>query len=587
MRLSLKSRYTSGRLHPCIFLVAVCVLVYLNALDSGFLSDDIPAIVRNHLLFRPARFWHDPAQLLNSMNRLAAGEVPFVYHLTNLILHCINTVLVYYFLSTLFRGATAVLLGSLLFAVHPVHAEAVVWVSGRPYLVIAMFILANYLLYRKAAVNGFRGRFFLAYLLSVLFFLYDSVRTYGFYYFFPLFLPLADFVEGEWRRRWKFWLPFFAIAACKALLVKVALAGRVIALAEQGGGVPAWNNPLFSAAHSFFSNLAILLWPVRLTLYHEVSSPPLPLVISETVFFLLLLASLPFVFRKAKEMFLAIALFALFLLPTYSPLAVCCMVAERYLYFPLVALSIAVAYFWDRCVKAPGRFRSAVILLSVAVLSLYALRTMRRNEDWQDEKRFWQSALASSPQSSRVLAKIGDIYRQEGRLGEAVQAFKKAIALNSREAAAYNNLGVTHAQMGKDEEALQDYRKAIELKPDFSEAYFNLGNLYAAQGNTAEALASFSKAVEIDPWFAEAYLNMGAVCAGKGAWPEAIVAYKNALQAHPRFAVAHNNLAVAYYYYGEYGLAETHCRKARELGYPVNRQFISLLEERLRAGGKR
>lgn len=127
-------------------LVSVCFAAYANSLSAAFISDDIPAILRNPLIAQPLSVWIDPASMLNSFNYLFAGARPFIYHLTNIGLHSLNTVLVLFFLCSFF-SLEASFLGACIFAVHPVHAEAVTWISGKPYLMGTLFLLANYLLY--------------------------------------------------------------------------------------------------------------------------------------------------------------------------------------------------------------------------------------------------------------------------------------------------------------------------------------------------------------------------------------------------------------------------------------------------------
>ncbi len=130
-------------------LITLCFLVYANSLNNAFVSDDIPAITENPVISQPLRSWLNPAALLNSLCYLIVKDNPWLYHLVNIILHSINTILVFLFLSLFFSPASS-LLGASLFAVHPVHVEAVAWVSGKPYLFLTLAVLGTYLLYNKS-----------------------------------------------------------------------------------------------------------------------------------------------------------------------------------------------------------------------------------------------------------------------------------------------------------------------------------------------------------------------------------------------------------------------------------------------------
>ena len=135
--------------HIYLILAFLCFLVYANSLNNAFISDDIPSIVKNPFISHPWRVWTDLAAFLNSLNYLVSGYNPFSYHLTNIIMHALVTILVFLFLNLFFK-VEASFLAACLFAVHPIHTEAVTWISGRGYLINALFILGIYLLYQKA-----------------------------------------------------------------------------------------------------------------------------------------------------------------------------------------------------------------------------------------------------------------------------------------------------------------------------------------------------------------------------------------------------------------------------------------------------
>jgi len=549
-------------------------LVYLNTLDNGFISDDIPAIIRNPLLVHPARFWRDPSMLSVSLNFLLAGKDAFVYHLTNVLLHAVNSVLVFFVLRLLFSKIPS-FLGALVFALHPVHTEAVAWISGRPYLFISLFFLLNFLVYH-AATKQRRLRAGV-YLFSLVLFAYLALNSFGYYLLFPAFIILVDVSLGRARRCWKFWLPYVALTCLKLSFVRMPLLYRIDSLAEPTGNLPAWNDPLLTAAHSFFSNLSVVFWPANLSLYHETARASQAALAIEVALFIALVAFMPLLFRKAKPLFAGLVLFILFLLPTFSPLAICCLVAERYLYLPSLLFSICFAFAYERYALRTALSARIFLFFFLAAVVALASRTIVRNNDWQDEKSFWRATFKASPENPRVLARMGDLYRQEGRIEDAVASFKKALAITPYDALIYNNLGVTYAQAGKHAEAAAAYQKATELNPGLAEAYFNLGNLYMASGRPHDAVRAYKQSIETNPYLAEAYVNMGAVYANEGNYQEAIQSYRKALEIFPGHAVAHANLSVAYYETGEYSLAQEHSRQAQSSGYRIDPGFANRL----------
>ena len=190
-------------------------------------------------------------------------------------------------------------------------------------------------------------------------------------------------------------------------------------------GSTAFTNPLFNAVYSLFYHTYILLWPAKLTLYRE------PMIITsfwlkvEIFSLAIILLCLPLVYKKSKEMFFALCFFVLFLSPTFSPITICWLVADRYIYLPSVAFSMLVAYAVTLAVGAgrdrplhgnallnakPGTIgieknaKSAMIryilyaFLTLVVMT-YSARTLVRNRDWRTHASIWRATLAASPAS--------------------------------------------------------------------------------------------------------------------------------------------------------------------------------------------
>ena len=142
-----------------LILIALCFLVYANSLNGAFICDDLTSIVNNPSVNNAAQYLFSPPGLLNSLNYLTGKLNPFSYHLTNMLLHSVNSVLAFIFLCLFFKTEAA-FLGAGLFAAHPIHTEAVSWISGRPYCVLGFFIFAIYLLYRASSYGpDGQGRF--------------------------------------------------------------------------------------------------------------------------------------------------------------------------------------------------------------------------------------------------------------------------------------------------------------------------------------------------------------------------------------------------------------------------------------------
>lgn len=483
-----------------LILAGLCFLVYANSLNNAFVSDDIPAILQNPLISRPLAYWLNPSLFLNSTDYLIGRTNPFTYHLTNIILHSIATILVFLFLRQFFKTEPS-FLASALFAIHPIHTEAVTWISGRPYIVITIFTIITYLLYCQAIQARKRAKniAWAWYLFSFGIFTYFMIGNFTFYFLVPFLLILSDITTKNSRNNWRWWLPFLAVALFRIILAKALISQRINFVARDLGGA-SWSNPFYNMVYSIFLNFSLLVWPAKLTLYHE---PPVIssfLLKVEITLFAILVFALPFIFKKAKEIFLGILLFILFLAPTYSPIMVSWLVAERYLYLPSITLCIFSAFFYNGYVsKAEKMRKKRAFILFVSIISAYAVRTVARNEDWKDAGRLWRQTVLASPNSPRTHNNMGDAYAQEGNSEGAIREFKKAIELKPNYADAYHNLANIYHRQGNLVEATKLYEQATAFNPELFESHFNLGIIYINKGDFTLAIKHLKAATAIRP----------------------------------------------------------------------------------------
>lgn len=454
-----------------LLLILFCVAGYANSLNGSFLADDLSAIQGNPHLAQAFRFWQDPHMFFNSLDYLLGGYDPFIYHLTNLILHALNTILAFFFLC-LFFNAEAGFLGAALFALHPVHTEAVSWISGRPYLIMASLMLVNLLLYDSITTADKRSKA-LRYSLSLLIFFYTLSNYNSFHHcLFPLLLVLFDLSKGRVKENWRLWIPFFLGVAFKFIWGR----GHILSQASymvNNVGASALRGPVY-AAYSFYAHLKLLFWPNSLPIFLESEKIPAMMFKYGWLYLippvLFLLAAL----KKAKELFFALGLFIILLSPTYSPIPVASLTAERYLYIPSIGLSMLLTYLYQRyCGKYP-EYRKYLLLLFSLIIAVYGMRTVARNETWGSPEKFWKEATVAYKNSWQAHSNLGFIYLSSGRFKEAITEYEKALALNKASADAHNNLGVAYYRVGNKFKAEENFRRALELDPGLTSAYRNL-----------------------------------------------------------------------------------------------------------------
>jgi protein O-mannosyl-transferase len=496
----------------CI-LVALCFLAYANTLQNAFVFDDLETIVKNPHIGRFSPYIFNPPDLLYSLNFLLGHFQPLVYHLTNILIHTAATLLVFLFLQTIF-AASASCAGAALFAVLPIHTEAVTWISGRPYALMGVSILVVYLLYyySNACEKKRRLKQLIMYSASLIIYGYYMVSNIAFLIAVPALIIASDLLFGSGLRTWKKWIPFIAIAGVRLLLAHGLIMIRVQSVAGDTG-LNVWTNPFYNIAYCLWWYARLSVWPAQLTLFHEPNILPVYNVQAGIIFVGLLGALMVYAYKHSKELFFAAFLFILFLAPSFSPVVVCSLVAERYSYFASIGLSIACAYMYTRFMRFERSHvkRRFFLVLFGMVLSLYTVRTIVRNSEWKDSYTLWQATARVSPLSHRAHNNFGEACMNAGLVKQAILEFQKAYSLNGRNINALNNLAVALQIDGHNQEALATFKKALTISGGWFTAYYNLGNFYMNTGNLQEALNCFLEAVQRKPDFAEAYNNAGHV----------------------------------------------------------------------------
>ncbi|MFH0738769.1 MAG: tetratricopeptide repeat protein, partial [Candidatus Omnitrophota bacterium] len=324
-------------------------------------------------------------------------------------------------------------------------------------------------------------------------FYYMTMRYYT-YYLFPFLLVLLDLTLGRVRRNWRLWLPFFILAAIKFSAVKAEIFTRVSFLDSLGA--QAVKSHIY-AVYSFYSHLWLLLWPQKLTLFHEVGSIPVSIFKYGLLYLIPIFLSLIFTFKKARELFLGLGIFIIFLSPTYSPIPISSLIAERYIYLPSLFLSIFLAYLYQRYSSRRAALRNYLIFIMVVIASAYTVRTAIRNEDYRGPERFWAQTLRVSMNNWQAHSNMGFIYLTKGRTQEAIGEYEKTIKLHPKSADLYNNLAVAYHKTGKVAEAEYYFQKAIEVNPDSAYAHINLAIIYCRQAKLSLAIQHYDKAVRL------------------------------------------------------------------------------------------
>lgn len=528
-----------------LLLVLAAIVIYLNTLGNGFVSDDrdLPLDYKNQAyfqkIFTPQAAYRIP-EIFHYLDSLG-GFTPWRYHLTNILLHAAATLLVYFFLSYRLSPLVA-FLASFLFAVHPLHTDAVSWVVSRSYLLFTIFALLSFIFYlqstqeRDGTVKDRKK-----YLFSLLFYLFAFESRWAEPVIFPVLLFIYDFCFRQIRKTWKLLCPYLLIDLAYPFLLLKVIQQRVVETSTSLSGNLEVSNLAVQIPIALTTYLKLFLFPLNLTFYHEDLSVGYGGLLAAWLVLITYLGALIYFFFKNRTLFFFLALFLLSLLYTFTPLKIAWAIAERYAYFGSLGLAAVFAYVFVNATKNTTA-KTLLLVVFANLLLLYSSRTVLRNFDWQSEDTLWVATVKTSPGSSKAWNNIGDYYGRQGDLNASLNAFLRATQLNPIYADAWHNVGNTLMQMGKDEEALTYFEKARQFNPNIFQTYNNLALIKMKKGNFLEAEKDLRASLKLNPQEPRTFTLLGVLYFNAGNAAAAEEAFRQALTIDPSFTPAQENL---------------------------------------------
>jgi tetratricopeptide (TPR) repeat protein len=500
---------------------------------------------------------------------------PRGFHLTNVQLHAANAALLFLALQSLtgaFWRSAAV---ALLFAVHPLRAESVAWVSERKDVLSTFFGLLALWAYAAYARRPTVGSY-----LAVAAAFAVSLLCKPMLVTLPcLFLVLDWWPLGRWRER-SAWplirekLPLFALVVVSSIVTFQAQAG--------GGSVadlrrfPPYAR-LANAANSYATYLFKTFWPTQLAVYypHPVFVPGKvgSLTFTEAgvaTLVLLALSGAAFALRRRAPYLLAGWLWFLgTLVPTIGLIQVGAQAyADRYTYLPQVGILLALC--WAAGDLARSR-PAAIAALSSAVVAAVVLAMVTREQlaFWHDSLALWEHNDRVAAPSALALVSYGEALAEQQRTDEAIDAYTRSLQYDNLSFRAHNDLGNLLLQRHKLDEATGHFKLACAYGPKHAVAHLNLGLVLAEKGDLREAARENETAIRLEPERFEGYFQLGQVQARLNELVPAVKSFREAVRLRPDFAKAHAGLGDTLLRLGQVEEGTAELRKAVE----CDRQF--------------
>jgi tetratricopeptide (TPR) repeat protein len=550
----------------------LAIVLYLNTLGNGFVYDDIPQVVQNPWIrgFHNLRaiftsgawgfggestnYYRPLMHIFYMLLYVLFGLNPLGFHVFNICVHAGVSLLVFSLASALLRDDRSLLsppvlsasvTAGLLFAAHPIHTEAVSWISGIPDLSFTFFSLCSLLLYMRLPAERIPS-LDSSYLLSLLLFFLATLCKETALVFLFVFIAYDHLIREDCRASWRRvtgYLPFLAVAAVYFLLRVHALGG----LAPQKRHTELTTYQYLVSALPLLRDYVLkLILPLNLRVFysfHPASSVLQAPVLSALMFTLVLLGLLFRIHKANKRAFFLFFLMLIPLLPViYIPALGENPFAERYLYLPSVGFvllfSLAVQYAHRERPKS-----SLIITISVCiVIALYSSGVVARNPVWKNDRTLWEDAVIKSPDAAIAHYNLGLILYNEGDLDGAIQQYQAALRLQPSPKV-YNDLAVAYNDIGLSDKAIELLQIAVQMSPDFAAAHNNLGVAYISKRLYRKAIEHLKIAAALNPSFSGTYSNLGLSYEGLGMRDDAIRNYERALRLDANNATARTNLA--------------------------------------------
>jgi Tfp pilus assembly protein PilF len=454
---------------------------------------------------------------------------PAAFHALNLVLHCAASVAVLALLWRLGLGEGAALLGALVFAVHPLQTEAIVWASGMYTMLSSALCLAAILLYlgfSRSAYGVATGTYALALLVKA-----AAVAT-------PLMAAVLHWTSG--RRS----LP----SAARRLWLWILLAAPLVVAARRFQDLsvvpapPWWGRPIVAldALGWYLRKIAL---PVNLCPDYGrtpdwVMAHLGAAALSGGVAVVVIAAALA-ARRRAPWLAAGVGLLVAGTLP-YAGLSTfdfqyVSTVADRYAYLGMAGVAVVAAGIASR-----SRFAAVALLLAIPVCATLSWRQATR---WHDTVGLFDYTLAVNPRSLVSQNVLGYLAQQQGRPAEAERRYQAALQIWPADAAIHFNLGNLY-RAARPDAAVQQYELAVRYQPHSATYRNNYGVELARLGRVGEAIAQLQTALQLAPGAGpEPHVNLGLALALAGNFPAAAEQYRIALQMDPSDIRARAGLA--------------------------------------------
>jgi protein O-mannosyl-transferase len=542
-------------------ILSVCLLavvaggVYLNSLGNGFTNWDDSMIysnpqiksldwenIRKIFTLREGATYQPIRALSYAIDYYFWRLDPIGYHLTNIFFYILTCVMVFLTLRSLSANLRedassasherVALFGSLLFAVHPVHVEAVTWLAARKEVLQGFFFFIGFYLYLKAREKTGTNKFiyFSLVLTAVLFAILSKPSAIVFpgvvivYEIARRKEKLLDFIKGHFL----FLMMSFIISGIFTfILMKVMM--------EAGGVKPYYGDSLFKnylvCTYVFLRNIKLLVATLNYSAAYSFAIT-LPVFHMENIIVVLITYFLfgfsIFSLRWTKVIFFSFFFFVISILPYLNIVPISTLLADRYVFIASFSFVFLLGILYDRLYVfrhkkfSEGFFKLLSISLFLFLLAAYSFMTIQQNKIWENSYTLWADAVEKHPNSHMANALMGVVYMELAMDEKAMEYLEKAVRIFPNDYLSRNNLGIIYQRLNKPERALEELMTAARLKPDNDTVKINLSVFYLRQKEYKQAEEILKYLLSKSPQNANLHSRLGLVYKDAGDYEAAV-----------------------------------------------------------------
>jgi tetratricopeptide (TPR) repeat protein len=593
----------------CATLAIVVLLVYWQTLSFEFTNYDDPTYVTGNshvkagltadgvkwaFTTRSGSNWHPLTWLSHMLDWQMFGDRPGLHHLTNVLFHLANTILLFFILRRMTGAIWPSALAAALFAAHPLHVESVAWVAERKDVLSASFWMLTLWAYSRYVEGASFKRY-----CPVLIFFGMGLMSKPMVVTLPFSLLLLDYwplgrTRGTIRLLLLEKIPLFVMSAISgAYTYLVQQQGNAVA----GLRAIALGSRISNAAVSYLTYLGRTIWPLRLAVFYPYHRSGFRPWFAVAAVIALAAVTAVTVAQRVKRPYLMMGW--IWYLVTLAPVIGLIQVgeqatADRYMYIPSIGLFVALAWFIDSLAGGAkesggspsvqlGRFAfrepRTVLLTVMASVSVSALIAAARVQTgyWRDSVTLFRHALAVTKDNYVAHNNLGAALAAAGSIEDAAKEYQEALRINPADPETNYNMGLVLADQHRYAEALEFYRASMSACPDCDDVQVSMGDTFATLDHFPEAMKCYRKALQLNPENEKAHNNLAIALFRQGKLDESILEYRRALTLKPDFKEAHSNLALALFRKGDYAGAWREAHLARKYGAKLKPGFLNAL----------